>query len=84
MVVTWKEFLSLQAKVDKILAIVSIRHQTEAAGPQSIAERLERLETRECLAMEMIALNVEMGIRGLDNNRTADHKEFLATAECLI
>ena len=45
--VTRKELLSLQEKVDKILAVVKTSQHTEAAGLKSIVECLERLETRE-------------------------------------
>lgn len=85
MEVTHKEFLSIQEKVDKILAVVTTPpQQTEVAISQSIVEWVERLETREQLAAERISLKVEMGIRALDNNRTANHKEFLANVERLI
>ena len=86
MAVTRKEFLNLQDKVDKILPVVTTPQlqQTKVVGSQSLAEQVERIETRERLAVERISLNVEMGIRALDSNRTADHKEFLAAAERLI
>ena len=47
--VTRKEFLSLQAKVDQILAAVKpTQPQPEdVPGPQSLIERIERLEARE-------------------------------------
>lgn len=81
-----KEFLSLQSKVGHILAAITIPQpqQSEIDGPQSLAERVERLEARECLAAERISLKVEMGIWALDNNRTADHKKFLSIAKTLI
>ena len=53
-------------------------------GPQSLIERIERLETRERMAAERISLKVEMGIRSLDNNRRADHQDFMVAAERLI
>ena len=86
MVVSRKEFLSLQSKVDQILAAVkSTQPQSEDHPvPQSLIKRTDRLETRERLAAERISLKVEMGIRSLDNNRQADHNEFMATAERLI
>ncbi|XP_023754281.1 uncharacterized protein LOC111902691 [Lactuca sativa] len=85
-VVTKKEFLSLQAKVDQIMAAVKpTQPQPEdTPRPQSLIERIERLETREHMVVERISLKVEMGIRSVDNNRKADHKEFLAVAERLI
>ena len=36
------------------------------------------------MVAERISLKVEMGIRSLDNNRQADHREFMAAAERLI
>ena len=86
MAVSWKEFLSVQSKFDQILAVVTTTQpqQLEIVGPQSLGERVERLEARERLAVERISLKVEMGIRALDNARTADHKQFLSTAKTLI
>lgn len=84
MAVTRKKFLSLQEKVDKILAAVTMSQQTNIVGPQSIAEQIERLETRQRLAAERISLKVEMGIRALDNNRTTKHKKFITIVERLI
>ena len=73
--VSRKEFLSLQSKVDQILAAVTINqpHHPDVAEPQSLAERLERLETRERMTAERLSLEVEMGIRAPDNSRTTDH-----------
>ena len=86
MVVSRKEFLSLQSKVDQILASVkSTQPQSEDnLVPHSLIERIERLETRERLAAERFSFKVEMGIRSLDNNRQADHKEFMDAAERLV
>ena len=68
------------------MAAITIQQpqQSNVVGPQSLVERVERLETIERLAAQRISLKVEMGIRALDNNRTADHKQFLSTAETLI
>lgn len=33
---------------------------------------------------QRVSLKIEIGIRDLDNRRTADHKEFLSTTEKLI
>ena len=86
MAVSRKEFLCLQSKVEQILvAVKSNQLQSEDHPvPQSLIKRTDRLETRERLAAERISLKVEMGIRSLDNNRQADHKEFMAAAERLI
>ncbi|XP_023754907.1 uncharacterized protein LOC111903362 [Lactuca sativa] len=84
--VTRKEFVSLQSKVNQILTTVSSNktQNTELPTPQSLVERVEILETREHLTSERISLKIEMGIRALDNNRTADQKQFVSTAENLI
>ncbi|KAL7595290.1 hypothetical protein Lser_V15G29353 [Lactuca serriola] len=84
--VTRKEFVSLQSKVNQILTTVSSNktQNTELPTPQSLAERVEILETRERLTSERISLKIEMGIRALDNNCTADQKQFVSTAENLI
>ena len=73
-VVTRKEFLNLQAKVDQILAVVKPTQPPpeDIPGPQSLIEHIERLETRERMTAERISLKVEMGIKSLDNNRRAD------------
>lgn len=86
LVVSRKEFLSLQSKFDQILATITTAQpqQSEIIGPQSLAERVERLAVRERLATGRISLNVEIGIRALDNARTADHREFLSNVETLI
>lgn len=46
--------------------------------------RVERLEVNERMDAERISLKFEMGIRSPDNNRTVDHKDFMATIERLI
>lgn len=83
LVVSRKEFLSLQSKVDQILVVVTTNQSQnlEITTPQSLAERVERLETKERLAIERFTLKIEMGIWALDNNRIVDQKQFLATAE---
>lgn len=85
-VVPRKEFLSLQYKVDQILAAMkSSQPQPEDfPRPQSLIDRVEHLEARERLFVEHISLKVEMGIRALDNTRKADHHQFIAIAEKLI
>ena len=45
---------------------------------------METLETRERLLAQRVSLAIEIGIRDLDNRRTADHKDFLATTDRLI
>ena len=86
MVVSRKEFLSLQSKVDQILvAVKSTQPQSEDhPGLQSLIERIERLETRERLDANQISLKFEMGIRSLDTSRQAEHKQFMATVYRLI
>ena len=71
MVVSRKEFLNLQSKVDQILATVKSTHPQSENNHvlQSLIERIKRLETRERLAAKRISLKVEMGIQSLDNNR---------------
>lgn len=86
-VVTSKEFLSLQSKIDTILVAVTTNpswQDPELPTPQSLVDRVECLETREKNAAERILLRIKMGIRDLDNRRTADHSQFLSTAEKLI
>lgn len=58
LLVTGKEFLSLQSKVDQISAAIIIHQsqQSDTARPHSLAERVEWLETREPLAAERISL----------------------------
>lgn len=47
-------------------------------------ERVETLETSERLLAQRVSHSIEMGIRYLDNHQTADHKDFIATADRLI
>lgn len=45
---------------------------------------MEILETGGRLLAERVSLAIEMGIIDLDNHRTTDHKDFIATAVHLI
>lgn len=73
--VSRKEFLNLQAKVDQIVAALSSKTpQSNETSTQSLIDRVEILETRECMTAERIVLWVEMGIRDIENRRTVDHK----------
>lgn len=84
--VSRKEFMDLQANVDQILASFATRapQDPDVPSPQMLFERIERLETREQMTIECILVRIEMGIRDLDNRRTAYHKDFISKAKNFI
>lgn len=74
------------SKVDQILAAITTNElqKTEVPTPQSLVERVKRLETRERMVVERMILRVEMVIRDLDNRRIAGHKDIMCKVEASI
>lgn len=86
LVVSRKEFLDLQSKVDQILATVTSAtlRTIEDSIQQSLVNKSQALETREKFSADKMLLRLEMHNRQLDNQRTVDHQEFISKATYLI
>lgn len=69
LVVSRKEFVNLQSKVDQILATVTSAtpQKTANSTDQSLVDRVQALETREKFYANRMLLQVEVAIRQLDN-----------------
>lgn len=68
------------------MAVVTTKElkSTDVPTPQSLIELVERLETRERMVEKRMILRGEMGIRELENQRTANHKDFMSKSEDFI
>lgn len=86
-VVSRREFIDPKNKIDHILTAITCQQTPQPPSTQSLnsfEERLKAIEERENLTSQRTTLEVEMGIQKLDQQRQADHKEFIKKNEDIL
>lgn len=86
-VVSRKDFLDLEIKIDEILIDVSSQQPPQTSTPltlQSFGEGLASIKVKEKWTADRILIHIEMGTRQLDQQRQSNHKELIKKVEYFL